>query len=225
MVEIIQHLQRTQTQTEGPSTSMEGWNTTQSGILITTFIKTQKSQEVVDSQEKLIVKEESFQDICKQMLEISYDFILGQLLKIAPKLKSYFWQKLKADKILNLNITTINKQVISLVSKVAIVAVIINNHMVIIQVQIGKNTIDDVLLDGGFGVNIITEQLRLRLRLPKLKLPPYNLRMVDQTTTKLVGLIKDLRIYVHDIFYITTFPIFQNNVVDLVIPCCWGDHG
>jgi hypothetical protein len=82
-----------------------------------------------------------------------------------------------------------------------------------------------VLLDGGFGVNIITEQLRLRLRLPKLKLPPYNLRMVDQTTTKLVGLIKDLRIYVHDIFYITTFPIFQNNVVDLVIPCCWGDHG
>ncbi len=71
-----------------------------------------------------------------------------------------------------------------------------------------------MLLDGGFGVNIIIEQLRLRLGLPKPKLAPYNLRMVDQTTTKLVGLIRDLKIYVHNILYITTFPIFQNNVVD-----------
>jgi hypothetical protein len=29
--------------------------------------------------------------------------------------------------------------------------------MVIIQVQIGENVIDDVLLSGGFGVNIITK--------------------------------------------------------------------
>ncbi len=28
MVEIIQQIQKTYTQTEGPSTSMEGWNTT-----------------------------------------------------------------------------------------------------------------------------------------------------------------------------------------------------
>jgi len=71
-----------------------------------------------------------------------------------------------------------------------------------------------VLLDGGFGVNIIIGQLKLRLGLPKPKLAPCNLRMADQTTTKLVGLIKDLRIYVHNILYITTFLIFQNNVVD-----------
>jgi hypothetical protein len=37
-----------------------------------------------------------------------------------------------------------------------------------------------VLLDGGYGVNIIIEQLRLRLGLPKLKLAPYNLRMANQ---------------------------------------------
>jgi hypothetical protein len=29
--------------------------------------------------------------------------------------------------------------------------------MTVIQVQIGKNTIKDVLLDGGFGMNIITK--------------------------------------------------------------------
>jgi hypothetical protein len=33
--------------------------------------------------------------------------------------------------------------------------VVIDNHMVVIQVHIGRNTIDDVLLDGGYGVNII----------------------------------------------------------------------
>jgi len=86
--------------------------------------------------------------------------------------------------------------------------------MVVIQVQIGKNTLEDVLLDGGSGINIIIEQLRLKLGLPKPKPPPYNIRMADQTTTKLVGLIRDLKIYVHGILYITTFTIFQNSVVD-----------
>jgi hypothetical protein len=86
--------------------------------------------------------------------------------------------------------------------------------MAVIQVLIGKNTIDDVLLDGGFGINIVTKQLRLRLGLPKPKPTPYNLRMVDQITTKPVGLIKVMKIYVHGIPYITTFTILHNNVVD-----------
>ncbi len=95
-------------------------------------------------------------DIGKQMLEISYILNLGQLLTIAPKPKRYFWQKLKAKKIRILSKTTIEKQVGSLVPKVGIAVVAIYNHMVVIQVQIGKNTIEDVLLDGGFGINIIT---------------------------------------------------------------------
>jgi hypothetical protein len=86
--------------------------------------------------------------------------------------------------------------------------------MVVIQVYIGKNTIEDVLLDGGFGVNIIIEQLRLRLGLPKLKPTPYNLRMANQTIIKLVGLIRDLKIYVYGILYITIFTILHNSVLD-----------
>jgi hypothetical protein len=57
---------------------------------------------------------------------------------------------------------------------------------------------------GGFGVNIIIEQLKTKLRLPKPKHVPYNLWMANQTTTKLVGLIKDL-MYVHGRPYIATF--------------------
>ncbi len=53
----------------------------------------------------------------------------------------------------------------------------------------------------------------MRFGLPKLKPAPYNLRMANQITTKPMGLIRDLKIYVHDIPYITTFTIFRNNVV------------
>ncbi len=70
-----------------------------------------------------------------------------------------------------------------------------------------------MLLDGGSGIIIITEQLKLKLGFPKPKPTPYNLRMVGQKNTKLVGLIRDLKIYVHNIPYITTFSILQNNVV------------
>jgi hypothetical protein len=41
-----------------------------------------------------------------------------------------------------------------------------------------KDIIEDVLLDGGFGVNIIIKQLHNKLRLPKPKPILYNLRMV-----------------------------------------------
>jgi hypothetical protein len=79
--------------------------------------------------------------------------------------------------------------------------------MVVIQVQIRKNIVEDVLLDGGFGINIITEQLRLRLGLPKPKPTPYNLKMKDHTTTKPMGLICNLKIYVHKIPYVITYTI------------------
>jgi hypothetical protein len=63
-------------------------------------------------------------------------------------------------------------------------------------------------MDGVFGVNIITKQLRLKLGLPKPKPAPYNIRMINQITTKPKGLIKDLKINVHGIIYIIMFIIF-----------------
>ncbi len=38
--------------------------------------------------------------------------------------------------------------------------------------------------------------------------------MVDQRTIKPVGFIRDLKIYVHGIPYITMFIVVQNNVID-----------
>jgi hypothetical protein len=85
---------------------MEGWNTTWSGMPNITPMEAQKSQEVVNSEEKLITIKEIFLDIGKQMQEISYTLNLGQLFKIAPELKRYLWQKLKLDKTQNVSKTT-----------------------------------------------------------------------------------------------------------------------
>jgi hypothetical protein len=49
--------------------------------------------------------------------------------------------------------------------------------MAIIQIWIEKKFIEDVLLDGGYGVNIIFEELRKPLGLSNPKLAPYNPRM------------------------------------------------
>jgi hypothetical protein len=49
--------------------------------------------------------------------------------------------------------------------------------MAIIQVQVGKNIVENVLLDGGASVNIITKHLKTKLGLPKPIPTPYHLRM------------------------------------------------
>jgi hypothetical protein len=47
--------------------------------------------------------------------------------------------------------------------------------MAIIQVQVRKNIVDDVLIDGGASVNIIIENLITKLGLPKPRPTPYHL--------------------------------------------------
>ncbi len=92
--------------------------------------------------------------------------------------------------------------------------VAINLHMAVILVHVGQNLVDDVLLNEGFGANIIKKYMRRQLGLPSLKLAPYMLRMADQSLTKPVGIIRNLKIHIHGIPYIATFTVMWNNVLD-----------
>ncbi len=86
--------------------------------------------------------------------------------------------------------------------------------MAVILVHVGQNLVDDVLLNEGFGANIIKKYMRRQLGLPSLKLAPYMLRMADQSLTKPVGIIRNLKIHIHGIPYIATFTVMWNNVLD-----------
>lgn len=83
----------------------------------------------------------------------------------------------ETDKPQNVTKTMIEKIVPYVVPKITTTTIVIDNHMVVIQLHIGKTIVKDVLLDGGSKVNIITKQLRLKLGLSKLKPAPYNMRM------------------------------------------------
>jgi hypothetical protein len=71
--------------------------------------------------------------------------------------------------------------------------------MVVILMHVGKNIVEDVLLDGGLGVNIIIKNLRNKLGLPILKPTPYTFGMANQTLTKPIGLIQDFKTHIHGI--------------------------
>ena len=85
----------------------------------------------------------------------------------------------------------------------------INKHMPVISICIGKNIVDDVLLDGGLGVNVIIEEERCRLGLPKPSPAPFNLKMANRTIAKPTGLLKDVKIHIHGIPYIVTLTVID----------------
>jgi hypothetical protein len=82
-----------------------------------------------------------------------------------------------------------------------------------------------VIIDGGSRVNIIIVNLRVQLGLPKPNLVPSNLRMAYQTITKPLGLIKDLKIFVHGIPYTITFIVINSSVINysysMLLGCPW----
>jgi hypothetical protein len=67
--------------------------------------------------------------------------------------------------------------------------VLIDHQMVIIDVQIYKHIVENVLLNRRSGMNIIIEKLKAYLGLLKRQLAPYNLWMIDQMIIKLLQLI------------------------------------
>jgi hypothetical protein len=147
---------------------------------------------------------EILRDINTQVLETKYVINLGQLLKIVPYIKWYIFKLIKPIQLVQLE---------RVQAEPTCATIVIDHQMVVIQVQVGNNFIDDVLIDGGFGVNIIIENLRIQLSLSKPNPKPYNLRMVDQTIAKPLGFIKDLKIFVHGIPYTFTFSVINNNVL------------
>ncbi len=122
------------------------------------------------------------------------------------------WQKLKPKKY-NMTIKQMSKLSITTMVEIRyeldIIVLEVNNQMAIIQVQVGKNIVEDVLIDGGASVKIITENLRTKLGLSKRRLVRYHLKMADQSMTRPLGIIQKLKIHICDIPYIATFIVLK----------------
>jgi hypothetical protein len=71
---------------------------------------------------------------------------LGQPFWAIPNIKCYIFNPIPSKPILP-------KSIVALVA--------IDHQMVVIQIQVGNFFIENVLLDGDFGINIITKKLRV----------------------------------------------------------------
>jgi hypothetical protein len=104
------------------------------------------------------------ENVTQQLLDNKHIFTLGQLFRIVPNLKQYVAKLAPGRK--NITITRLNL-VVDLMA--------INPHMAMIQVHVGKNIIEDVILDGGSNMNIMTKEFRKWFGLPNPKPTPYTL--------------------------------------------------
>ena len=98
----------------------------------------------------------------------------------------------------------------------------IDKHMLVISIYIGKNIVDDALLDDGSEVNVITEEERYRLGLPKPSLAPFNLKMANGTIAKPTGLLRDVKIHIHGIPYIVTLTVIDCQTIKLDYSILFG---
>jgi hypothetical protein len=86
--------------------------------------------------------------------------------------------------------------------------------MTIIPIQIGRNVIEEILNDWGSGFSIITKELLVKLGLPRPNHALHKLKMVNHTMTKLVGLVKSLKILNYGIPLCVTLTIMPITVLD-----------
>jgi hypothetical protein len=93
----------------------------------------------------------------KVIMNLKLNMKLGQLMRICPQLRGMVEKSL---------IKMIVNQVVN-VCKVTTKVEDFDEAMSIVQVRVGKFEIRDVLLDGGSGVNIIFENLRMKLELKR----------------------------------------------------------
>jgi hypothetical protein len=110
------------------------------------------------------ILEEILRNIEIQVLETN----LGQLLRIVPNIRWYIFKLVKFVQL-------VQPELVHL--KHACATMGIDHQMIMIQIQVGKNFMDDVLIDGGFRLNIITKNLKVQFSLSKPNLTPYNLCM------------------------------------------------
>jgi hypothetical protein len=76
------------------------------------------------------------EEISQLLLESKHTFTLGQLFKIALNFKQYVTTKL-----------SFRRKIITAIKLNSVIAsMVINPHMVLIQVQVGKNIIEDILM-------------------------------------------------------------------------------
>ncbi len=114
---------------------------------------------------------------------------MTMILKLEVKLGQLFFLNPQLMKMIEKSLMKMKKNQVIDVCKVSQLKVEdFDEAMPIVQVQIGKFEVRDVLLDGRSGVNIISKSLRKKLGLRKPQLTSFVICMADQRKVEPMGL-------------------------------------
>jgi len=123
--------------------------------------------------------------LLEMMMTLKLKVKLGQFLKICPqlmKMMEKYLMKMKTNQVID-------------VCKVSIIKVEdFDEAILVVQVQIGKFEVRNVLLNRGFDVNIISKSLRKKLELRKHELTSFVIHMANQQNVQPMGLFQNLKI-------------------------------
>ena len=118
----------------------------------------------------------STQVLCDHILDQTIVVTIG-LLKHSPTLRSTLARRFTDDREPEPAQSPTNPTTISISAAVAV-----DRQMPVVQIAIGKTFVDNVLLDGGSGVNLMSNNLRKQLGLPQPKPSPYFLKWPTKPT-------------------------------------------
>ena len=133
----------------------------------------------------------------KQILEdTNVTITLSKLIQLSPELQKYLHQATlpggPADpEVIEVNATTLDPDA------------------AVIHLQLGDHELTNVLVDGGSGVNVMSNHLREQLGLPLPKLAQFILRMANDAPVTPLGVLSTVAITTHGVSTPATFVIID----------------
>ena len=125
---------------------------------------------------------------------------VGQLLEIAPYCRKRIMAALQEEE---------EESAVGPPHSYHVKAQDYDEEMPMITVVTKNKRVPNVLIDGGSGVNIITNALRKKLGLINIETAPFTIKMADQRKMVPVGLIKNLKIDVGGVKKMMTFTVID----------------
>ena len=139
----------------------------------------------------------SFNSTLQQVLNhTNVTITLSKLLQISPELHQYIQQATLQESTENPATIEVN-------------ATTIDPDAAVIHLQLGNHELTNVLVDGGSGVNVMSNHLRQKLGLPVPKLAQFILRMANDAPVTPLGILSHVAITTHGVSTPATFVIID----------------
>lgn len=157
--------------------------------------------------------ESMFDALVNANIQISLD----QLLNMVPAFREQLFEKLQRERVRNTQIS----------GAVELEALHVNLEDVdfkipTIKVEFDGRIFEEVLLDGGSGVNILLEMVYLSMAVQNLDPAPFQVKMADQRRLQPLGILKEQRITISGLHFKVNFVVLRMQAKEISYPMLLG---